>query len=174
MTPLQKIAMGLVIVLVDAFFGGYDGVPDPLGWAMVIAGLLPLRAVLAEGSALVTAAAICLVVSLATYPPQVADRLDESGGWALSLPQLAFSFLLCTALAAVSGWLAGRFRLLRWVFVAVAAGPVLVFGGGVEVLRSPIALLVVGANIYFVYLLFQASAVLRAAEASSEGDDLPR
>jgi hypothetical protein len=32
--------MGLVIVLVDAPFGGYDGVPDPLGWALVLAGLL--------------------------------------------------------------------------------------------------------------------------------------
>lgn len=174
MTPLQKIAMGLVIVLVDAFFGGFDGVPDPLGWAMVVAGLLPLRAVVAEGTALLTTAGICLVVSVVTYPPQVANRLDESGGWALSLPQLAFSFLLCTALAPVSGWLAGRLRLLRWVFVGVAAGPVLVFGGGIEVLRSPIALLVVGANIYFVYLLFQASAVMRAAGSPAEDDDLPQ
>jgi hypothetical protein len=48
-TPLQKVAMGLVIVLVDAFFGGYDAVPDPVGWAMVLAGVLPLRARLDGG-----------------------------------------------------------------------------------------------------------------------------
>jgi hypothetical protein len=156
-TPLQKVAMGLVIVLVDAFFGGYDAVPDPVGWGMVIVGLLPLRARIDGGSGLVWVAGLCLAVSLVTYPPQVSGRLDESGGWALSLPQLAFCYLLCTALPPVAGWLAGRFHVLRWVFVAGAAGPVLVFGGGVEALRSPLALLVVGADIYLVYLLFQAS-----------------
>lgn len=149
--------MGLVIVLVDAFFGGYDAVPDPVGWAMVIAGLLPLRTRLDSGSGLVMLAGLCLVVSAATYPPQVSGLLDESGGWALSLPQLAFSFLLCTSLAPLAGPFEGRFALLRWAFVAAAVGPVLVFGGGVEVLRSPVALLVVAANIYLVYLLFRTS-----------------
>lgn len=157
MTPLQKIAMGFVIILVDASFSGYDGVPDPLGWALVIAGLMPLRSVLDNASALVLLAATCLVVSLATYPPQVTERLNESGGWALSLPQLAFSFVLCGALAPVAGWLAGRLRVLRWVFVVLAVGPILVLGGGMEILGDPLALLIVGANIYLVYLLFQAS-----------------
>lgn len=152
--------MGLVIVLVDAFFAGYDAVPDPVGWVMVLAGLLPLRGRLDGGSGLSMVAGLCLLVSVATYPPQVSSLLDQSGGWALSLPQLAFSFMLCSALAPVSESLAGRFAVLRWVFVAVAAGPVLVFGGGVEALRSPIALLVVGANIYLVYLLFRASALV--------------
>lgn len=152
--------MGLVIVLVDALFGGYDAVPDPLGWAMVVAGLLPLRAHLDNASGLATLAGVCLVVSAVTYAPQVSGALDESGGWALSLPQLAFSFLLCTALAPVTDRLTGRFRALRWVFAALAAGPVLVFGGGVDVLRGPLALLVVGANVYLVYLLFRASRVL--------------
>jgi hypothetical protein len=152
--------MGLVIVLVDASFSGYDGVPDPAGWAMVIWGLRPLRAVLVDTSRLLLLAATCLVVSVVTYPPQVAGRLDESGGWALSLPQLAFSFALCVALVPVSGWLAGRFRVMRWVFVVLAIGPAVVFGGGVEVLREPLAFAVAAANIYFVYLLFQASRQL--------------
>ena len=149
--------MGLVIVLVDALFGGYDAVPDPLGWALVIAGVVPLRDRFGHGTALLATAWISLAVSSATYLPQVSGALDESGGWALSLPQLAFSFLLCTAMAPAAGWLAGRFNLLRWVFAVLAAGPVLVFGGGVEVLRDPLALVIVGANVYLVYLLFQAS-----------------
>jgi hypothetical protein len=90
----------------------------------------------------------------------VSDALDESGGWALSLPQLAFSFLLCTALTPVTGWLSGRFGFLRWVFVGLAVGPVLVFGGGADVLGDPLAFLIVGANVYLVYLLFQASREL--------------
>ena len=136
MTPLQKVAMGLVIVLVDAFFAGYDAVPDPVGWAMVLAGLLPLRPRLDGGSGLVDGGRACASWSRwRPTPRRCPSLLDESGGWALSLPQLAFSFMLCSALAPVSGWLAGRFALLRWVFVAVAVGPVLVFGGGVEALE---------------------------------------
>jgi hypothetical protein len=155
-TPLQKIAMGLVIVLVDALFGGYDGVPDPLGWVLVLAGLLPLRGLLGT-PALVPTAVVCLLVSLATYPPEVADRLSDPAGWALSLPQLVFAFLLCTGLIPRTGAAAGRFRLLRWLFVVLALAPVLVLGGGVEVLREPVAFLVVAAQVYLVYLLFRCS-----------------
>lgn len=158
MTPLQGIAMGLVIVLVDAPFGGYDGVPDPAGWLLVLWGLARLRPVIAESRGLTALAALCLVVSVVTYPPQVAERLDESGGWALSLPQLAFSFALATALGPVSGWLEGRFRVMRSVFVALAVAPAVVIGGDLESLRSPLAFVVAAANVYFVYLLFQASA----------------
>lgn len=157
MTPLQWIAMGLVIVLVDASFGGYDAVPDPLGWVMAIRGLIALRGVLAEGRGLTALALVCLAVAVATYPPQVAERLDESGGWALSLPQLALSYLLAAALEPLADRLAGRLRVLRRVFVGLALAPVVVFGGGVEVLREPLAFAVAAANVYFVYLLFQAS-----------------
>lgn len=158
MTPLQGIAMGLVIVLVDASFGGYDGVPDPLGWLLAIWGVRRLRPVLAETRVLLVVAVVCLVVSVVTYPPQVVERLDESGGWALSLPQLVFSFALAGALAPASGWLEKRFRLMRPVFVALALAPAVVIGGDLESLRSPLALVVAAANVYFVYLLFQASS----------------
>ncbi len=167
MTPLQSIAMGFVLVLVDASFGGYDAVPDPIGWAMVLAGLVPLRRVVDVGSGLIGLAALSLLVSAVTYPPAVARSLDESGGWALSLPALAFSFALCAALASAAGHLSGRFRVLRWAFAIGAVGPVLVFGGGVEVLRDPLAFVVVAANVYLVYLLFRASSTVHHAAAES-------
>lgn len=157
MTPLQGIAMGLVIVLVDASFGEYDGVPDPVGWLLVLWGLVRLRPVIAGGRGLLGLAGLCLVVSVVTYPPVVAGRLDESGGWALSLPQLAFSFALATALAPLSGRLEKRFGVMRPVFVALALAPAVVIGGDLEALRSPLAFVVAAANVYFVYLLFQAS-----------------
>jgi hypothetical protein len=166
-TPLQKVAMGLVIVLVDAFFGGYDAVADPVGWLLVLAGLMPLRTRLESGSGLVMLGGLCLTVSVATYPPAVADLLDESAGWALSLPQIAFSFMLCTALAPLTARLSGRLLLLRWAFVALAAGPVLVFGGGVESLRTPVGVLGVLTNLYLVYLLFRASGDV--SERASSG-----
>jgi len=152
--------MGLVIVLVDASFGGYDGVPDPLGWLLVVWGVRRLRPVLAEARVLLVVAAVCLVVSIVTYPPQVVEQLDESGGWALSLPQLAFSFALAGAVGPVSGWLEKRFRLMRPVFVALAVAPAIVIGGDLEAVRSPLAFVVAAANVYFVYLLFQASSLV--------------
>ena len=160
MTPLQGIAMGLVIVLVDASFGGYDGVPDPLGWLLVLWGVRRLRPVLADRRLLPGLAVLCLVVSVVTYPPQVAEQLDESGGWALSLPQLGFSVALASAVGPLSGWLEKRFRVMRPVFVVLAVAPAVVIGGDLEALRSPLAFLVAGVNVYFVYLLFQASAQL--------------
>ncbi|MFP5252422.1 MAG: hypothetical protein ACLGH4_01325 [Actinomycetes bacterium] len=157
MTPLQGIAMGLVIVLVDASFGEYDGVPDPAGWLLVLWGLVRLRPVLAARRGLIVLAALCLVVSVVTYAPAVAGRLDESGGWALSLPQLAFSVALAGALAPVSAELERRLAAMRWVFAALAVAPAVVIGGGVDGLRSPLAFAVAAANVYFVYLLFRAS-----------------
>lgn len=160
MTPLQGIAMGLVIVLVDASFGGYDGVPDPLGWLLVIWGVVRLGSVVAVGGGLLVLAGVCLVVSAVTALPTVAGRLDESGGWALSLPQLAFSYALATALAPHAGRLESRFRMMRPVFVGLAVAPAVVIGGDLDALRSPLAFVVAAAGAYFVYLLFQASGTV--------------
>ena len=59
MTGLHKIAMGLVIVVVDAYFGEFDAVPDVLGWILVLLGLRDLRGRVTLGGlvALATAAA---------------------------------------------------------------------------------------------------------------------
>lgn len=149
--------MGLVIVLVDAFFAGWDAVPDPVGWALVVAGLLALRGRVHGTDTLLGTAVLCGVVSLVTYPPAVGAHLTPSMGWLLSLPQLAFGVLTCSALAPYAEELAGRLRILRWVFVALAVAPVLVFGGHLVALATPTAVVAVLADLYFVYLLFRLS-----------------
>ncbi len=149
--------MGFVIVLLDAPFAGYDGLPDPVGWGLVIAGLLALRGHLRGAETLLGVAVLSGLVSVVTYPPAVAAHLDPSLGWLLSLPQLAFSLLTCSALAPHADELAGRFLALRWFFAALAVAPVLVFGGGVDALTTPTAVVAVGADVYFVYLLFRVS-----------------
>jgi hypothetical protein len=156
-TPLQKVAMGFVIVLLDAPFGGYDGLPDPVGWGLVIAGLLSLRGLLRGADTLLGVAILSGLVSLVTYPPAVGEHLDPSLGWLLSLPQLAFSLLTCSALAPPNPDLERRFLFLRWVFVALAVAPVLVFGGGLDRLTTPTAVVAVLADLYFVYLVFRVS-----------------
>ncbi len=161
MTPLQKIAMGLVIVVLDAQLGGFDAVPDVLGWVLVLLGVRDLRRALAGFSTLVTLAGVSTAVSVALLWPGLADSFPESTGWLLSLPQLAFCIALCGSAAALAvtpdGGVARRFVLLRWVFVALVLAPALLYGGGVDVLLVPVAVVTVAANVYLIYLLFKIS-----------------
>ena len=154
--------MGLVIVFVSARFGGYDALPDPVGWALVVAGLLPLRTQVPLGGWAVALAVLAGLTAVPLWLPAVDDRLAPSGQWGVSLPQTLFCIVLCTSLCAVADRAgdhreAIRFGWLRWVFVAVALGPVLVYGGGVDALESPVAVLAVLANIALVYYLFKVS-----------------
>lgn len=158
MTPLQWVAMGLVLTLVDADIGGYDAVPDVLGWVMVVAALLRLRDVLAT-TTLVGLAVLAGVVSLATLRPELLEDLPESTGWLLSLPQIAFSLLLSVELGRAVPALARRFGVLAWAFGIAAVGPVLLYGGGVDAVLVPLAVLTVLANVYLVYLLFRVARV---------------
>jgi hypothetical protein len=164
-TPLQKVAMGLVIVFLTASFGGYDALADPLGWLLVIAGLLPLRDRWPEGShgpRTVLLAGLAAAVSVPEFFPVVQEQLVPSGRWALSLPQTLFCVVLCTALAALVPGEPEARRLghLRTAFLAVAVGPVLVYGGGVEELTAPVTLVFWVANVYLVWLTFRLAGRL--------------
>jgi hypothetical protein len=146
-----------VVVLVNAPFAGYDGLPDPVGWALVLVGLLALRGHLDGIGTLIGVAVLAGLVSVAVYPPAVHAHLGAELGWVLSLPQLAFCVLMCNALAPHDEGLRGRFVVLRWVFVALALAPVVVLGGHVARLAAPAAVAADLAGVYFVYLLFRVS-----------------
>lgn len=123
MTPLQKIAMGLVIVVVQANFGdGWDGLPNPLGWLLVLAGVRAARAHLENTTSLTVLAVLSLAVSAVTYPPHVIDDLDSTAAWLLELPQLAFMVVLCFSVATALGRRGRWFRLLAWALLAVGFG----------------------------------------------------
>ena len=161
MTALQKVAMGLVIVVLTARFAGWDALPDPVGWALVVAGLWPLRDGLPLGGWAVGLAVVAGVVSLPLVVPDVARRISEAGQWGASLPQTGFCVLLAGSLATVAQRRGDKEERplsgLRWVFVVVAAGPVLVYGGHVDALAAPLAVLAVLANVALVYYLFKLS-----------------
>lgn len=160
MTALQKVAMGLLIVVLDAWMGGFDAVPDVLGWILVVVGLRDLRSVLTGSGVLLTLAVISAAVAVALLSPGLADAFPESTGWLLSVPQLAFSIMLCASMAlaaADDADLARRFSWLRWVFVALVFAPVLLYGGGLDALLIPISVVTVAANVYLIYLLFKVS-----------------
>jgi hypothetical protein len=157
--------MGLVVVFLRASFGGYDALPDPVGWGLVLAGLWSVRGQMGNGPTLVGLAVASGVVSVPLVLPAVEDQLSAAGQWALSLPQTVFCVVLCSALACPDAGrderVRSRFGALRWVFVAVGAAPVLVYGGRVDALAGPVAVLAVLANVYLVYLLFRVSGGAR-------------
>ncbi len=161
MTPLQKVAMGLVIVFLSARFAGYDALPDPIGWGLAVAGLVPLRARLPQGGSLLALAAIAGVVSVPLVVPEVNEALTPSGQWGVGIPQTVFCLLLCISLATLAERAdepeAKRFGLLRTAYIAVLALPVLVYGGGVDALATPMAVLSVLSNVALVYYTFKVS-----------------
>lgn len=179
-TPLQKIAMGLVLVLIPANFPAnpspewafYDALPDPVGWLMVVLGLRDLRrgSELGLGTARMLAV-IALLVSIPMWIPQVnhllvvehnpdlPEQLARSIQWFLSLPQTLFGLLLAREIGTKGTevgdrYLATRFGLLCWGFGALVVLPVVAYGGGVDDLVMPTLVAIAIVNIAFIYYLF--------------------
>lgn len=169
--------MGLVIVFLSARFAGYDALPDPIGWGLATAGLVPLRARLPQGGSLLTLAAIAGVVSVPLVVPDVNEALTPSGQWAVGTPQTVFCLLLCISLAALAERAgepeANRFGLLRTAYIAVLVLPVLVYGGGVDVLETPMAVLSVLSNVVLVYYTFKVSRRPYVSDAAPPSDTPP-
>lgn len=110
MKPLQSVAMGLVVVALTARVGGYDLLPDPVGWLLVLDGVRRLPALPWAGTVRFLGG-LALVVSVALWFPAVTDALadtDASLEWAASLPQIAAVGAVCAALARVAEEAADR------------------------------------------------------------------
>jgi hypothetical protein len=165
MTPLQKIAMGFVLVLLDPVFFGYDAVPDLLGWLMILAGTWDLRAKLGHRfPTLFGLGIVSLLLSAATFVPTVTESLPPSGGWFVSLPQLVFMGLLCLGIADLSSSAEPdatatprRFRRIVWAIAVVAVIPVVVFAAELESVAPVAAAVAVGVLVFFIYALFKVS-----------------
>jgi len=177
MSPLQRIAMGLVIVLLPANFphdphpvwAFYDALPDPLGWALVLTGVHALRGHL-DVDVLAWFGWVALVVSVPLWFPQLNHLLvpeynhgiDVSFQWFLSLPQTVFSLLLARSIGRTAElqeprdrFVAGRFGVLTWAFAALAVLPAIAYGGGVDALVNPTLVGIGVVNVAFIYYLFR-------------------
>jgi hypothetical protein len=169
MSPLQRIAMGLVIVVLSAplpadpspAWKQYDALPDPLGWLLVTAGAVAL-ARLDRGFGTVRRLAVLAgVVSVVLWFPQVSHHLEDSGAWAASLPQIAFCLLLCREIGVRAGSTTPpdkqaerRFGLLVWGFALVAVLPVIALGGDVVQLQNATAVVSTLVNVALIWSLF--------------------
>jgi hypothetical protein len=184
-TPLQKVAVGLVIVLLPAYFPAepdpvwayYDALPDPIGWAFVVAGIWALSRSSGRPDALDLAAVkwlavVALVVSVPLWLPQLNHLLvpeynpdiEVSGQWFLSLPQTLFGLVLARQIGRTGAetqprdaYVATRFGLLTWGFAALVVLPVIAYGGGVDTLVDPTLVLIGLVNVAFIFYLFMVN-----------------
>ncbi|MFL6061171.1 MAG: hypothetical protein ACJ72E_08070 [Marmoricola sp.] len=183
MSPLQKIAMGLVIVFVPANFEiahhVYDALPDPLGWLLVLSGMKALRAHL-DVDVAYWLTWVALVISVPLWVPQLTEHLPDipdhlrtaseqaqatkaaSIAWALALPQSVMSALLVRAIGQEAigrqprdTFVAGRFGVLLWGLVATIVLPPVAYGGDVANLVTPTLIGVGLVNAALIYYLFR-------------------
>ena len=157
--------MGLVIVALTARIGGYDALPDPLGWLLVVNGLRGLPDDYRQRSTMVRLALLVLAVSVLLWVPATGTWLDDHDAslrWAVNLPQalvLAWFAHTLAGRAAATDPRAGHWlRTTATLVAATAVAPVLVFGGGVEALEAPSYVLAAGALLLLIWLLFAYSA----------------
>lgn len=161
MKPLQSVAMGLVVIVLSARFGGYDALPDPVGWLLVLLGIRALPSGLAHRGYLLGLAGLAGVVAVVLWFPSVTDALydaDASLAWAANLPQVLFSALLCHVLAGraathdpkAARWLG----LTRTALIVVGLLPVLVFGAGLSSFELTSYLLAGLVALLLIWLLF--------------------
>jgi hypothetical protein len=170
MSPLQKIAMGMVIVVAYAYFPAhpepawqhYDALANPLGWVLVLLGVHALARLDDTFDSSRWLAVVAAVVSVPMWFPQVEHRLDDSGQWFVSLPQALFCLLLARSIGILGaqqsprdGYVAKRFGLLVWGYAVAAVLPVLALGGGLSQLDGPTQLFSTLVNVVFIYLLFR-------------------
>jgi hypothetical protein len=182
-SPLQKIAMGLVIVFLPANFeiAGhvYDGLPDPLGYVLVLAGISALRTRL-DVDVAYWLAWVALVVSIPLWFPQLTEQLPEipkhldtaaqlstatkaaSIKWAFALPQWVMSLLLVRVIGQEAiaqeprdTFVAGRFGVLLWGLAATIVLPPIAYGGDVENLITPTLIGVGLVQVVLIYYLFR-------------------
>jgi hypothetical protein len=182
-SPLQKIAMGLVIVFVPANFeiAGpvYDGLPDPLGWLLVVSGMNALRRHL-DVDVAYWLAWLALAVSIPLWFPQLTEQLPDipehlrtaaeldqatkaaSIAWALALPQSVMAVLLVREIGRAGTlqqprdrFVAGRFGVLLWGLAATIVLPPVAYGGDVENLITPTLVSVGVVNLVLIYYLFR-------------------
>lgn len=162
--------MGMVIVVGIAPFPAspspswerYDALPDPIGWVLIVLGMFALARV---DDTFVTSRWLAVLAGLVSVPmwfPQLQHRLEPSGEWFASLPQIAFCLVLAREIGLLGaaqsppdGYVAKRFGLLVWGFAVVAVLPVLTIGAGVEALEATTSIVSTLVNVSFVYFLFR-------------------
>lgn len=172
MKPLGSVAMGLVIVVLVARFGGYDALPDPLGWLLVLWGVRRMP----DPTVLVPLAIVALLVACAVWFPATQEALeanDPSIRWAANLPQVAFCVLLCRSLAGLAAE-AGDIRAAAWqrttmvLNLVLAIAPVIAFASERDDLLAAIYAGAAAVVLLLIVLLFAQAGRSWAPQATTD------
>lgn len=94
MTPLGRVVWGLVLVAADIRIDSVDVIPDPLGWLLVLGGLVPLSRL----DPWFTGATVAAGCALAMSVPDLMTALQGWLGLAYAALQLALVICTCGAL----------------------------------------------------------------------------
>ncbi len=170
MSPLQKIAMGMIFVVGYAPFPpdpepswrSYDGLADPVGWILVIAGMQALCRVASGFEYARWAAWVAGALSIPLWFPQLTHELNASGSWALSMPQTVFCLLLVKGIAEGAAveepgerYIPKRFGLLMWAFAVLIVLPPIAIGGDLQALDDTAVAFAFVVNVAFIYYVFR-------------------
>lgn len=167
MRPLQAIGAGLTLVVLDVSFAdpGWDLVPDPVGWLLVLLGVRRLPERIGRRRLLLPLAVVSGMVSLALWVPPLGERvlgLHASLRWALDLTTPAFVLVLALAMsAAAPGADTSARTWWRVVLVGTVATmllPPVVYGAGAVALTVVAAVVAVASVVTCVVLCFAHSA----------------
>ena len=174
MRPLQSIAMGLVVIALTARVAGYDVLPDPVGWLLVVLGARRLP----RSRSVVIVAVLALAVSVGLWFPDVSHRLAGAHPalrWALDLPQLGFAVVACGLLAGLAR-AAGDRTAVAWLrtglvlTVLAALAPIVAFAAqaGQAALATMYAA-AAGVLLLLIVLFFGYSGRDWASATTAEG-----
>jgi hypothetical protein len=170
-TPLQLIALGLVVVVGFVSFTPpgkhpawehYDLLADPVGWLLVLSGTWALTRAQPTTEVLRWPAVVAAVVSVPAWFPQVQHAIGDAGGWAASLPQAVYCLLLVREIGMLATrqqprdrYAAARAGLLVWGFAVLAVLPALVLGGRLQALTAPTLVLALLVNLSLIWFLLR-------------------
>ena len=162
MPPLGKVAIGLLLVIVDFRIESFDLVPDVVGWLLVLAGLVPLSRRSGGFGAATLAAGLGLLVALVGLVAEPGPAFAALGG----LTETVVVFGVCTGVMALVAEpsvqrTANRIRWADLAITLVGTGGILAIDGagtldgaeGLLLVLVPVALAVVVWFLVFVWSL---------------------
>lgn len=174
----ELLVAGLLIVVVDLRFGGFDVIIDPVGWMFVVAALLGLTRLHPGFVGAAVAATIGILVGCATLLGEAGPVLRQLEGIATT----GVVFGTCTALIALatSPRDRGTANTIRWLDLGLTAlgfVPLLITGGetvevGAElaVVIVPLVILALGVLIWFLVLVWRVEMLEKPASTGAPAD----
>ena len=191
--------MGVVLLLLPVQFGArpamvdgerlmslgapvtvfYDGLPNPVGWLLVLWGIAALPASFPRQRPLLVGSLLSFAVSVPLWLPSVQEQTLAAPelGWVASLPQGVTLVLLCLALIEApdeAGLTAplpeGRtypvfgLRTTAIALGAALAAPPMIFGAGLEWAALPAGAASGLGLLYLIWTLFRLHAYVPAPD----------